>query len=98
MKKTGLLKLLTMIMFATSVAFTACKNKSKDTTTNTDTQKVVNPAPVEVSSDQTLNNGVNDATKDYPGVTPTVNNGEVTLTGTIDRDRLPTLIQTIQGL
>ena len=55
-------------------------------------------APVEVSPDAALQTGVRDATKDYPGVTATVNNGEVTLTGTIQRDRLTNLMQSIQSL
>jgi len=55
-------------------------------------------APVEVSTDTALQAGVRDATKDYPGVTATVNNGEVTLTGTIQRDRLTGLMQSINGL
>jgi hyperosmotically inducible periplasmic protein len=55
-------------------------------------------APVEVSPDAALENGLRDATKDYPGVTATVANGEVTLTGTIERDRLPNLMQSIHAL
>lgn len=57
-----------------------------------------NTAPVEIATDDQLTNGVKDATKDFPGVTATVNNGEVTLTGNIKRDRLPTLMQSIQAL
>jgi osmotically-inducible protein OsmY len=45
-----------------------------------------------------LSSGVRDATKDFPGVNATVNNGEVTLTGNIKRDRLPTLMQSVQSL
>lgn len=55
-------------------------------------------APVEVSGDNTLETGVKDATKDFPGVTATVSNGEITLTGNIKRDRLPTLMQAINSL
>jgi osmotically-inducible protein OsmY len=39
-----------------------------------------------------------DATKDFPGVQATVNNGEVTLTGTISREKLPKLMQSVQAL
>ena len=59
---------------------------------------VMPPAPVEVSPDAALETGVRDATKDYPGVTATVANGEITLTGTIERDRLPNLMQSINSL
>jgi osmotically-inducible protein OsmY len=53
---------------------------------------------VEIAKDDQLSNGVKDATKDFPGVTATVNNGEVTLTGNIKRDRLPVLMQSIHAL
>lgn len=82
-----------------SVALPSCKNKKKENTTNTTTTlDTINTAPVEVATDDQLSNGVKDATKDFPGVTATVNNGEVTLTGNIKRDRLPTLMQSIHAL
>ena len=56
------------------------------------------PAPVQISPDDSLTTGLRDATKDYPGVNATANNGEVTLTGTIQRDRLPKLMQSIHAL
>lgn len=55
------------------------------------------PAPV-VSTDDTLSQGVTDATKDFPTVTASVNNGEITLTGTISRDNLQKLMQTLNTL
>ena len=76
----------------------SCKNKKTDTTTNTTPVDTLNSAPVVIASDEQLTNGVKDATKDFPGVTASVNNGEVTLTGTIKRDRLPTLMQSINSL
>lgn len=80
----------------------SCKNKSADTdttTTNTTTIDTANTsAPVTISSDDSLRNGVTDATKDYPGVTATVNNGVITLTGEIQRDRLPNLMQSLNAL
>ena len=39
-----------------------------------------------------------DAVKDYPGVTATVSNGEVTLTGEITRAKLPNLMQAVQAM
>jgi osmotically-inducible protein OsmY len=56
------------------------------------------PAPVEVNTDAALQAGVTDAVKDYPGVTATVTNGEVTLNGAIERSRLPKLMQAIHAL
>jgi osmotically-inducible protein OsmY len=100
MKKTGFIKAIVLILLACAMQVTACKNKSKETTNNQDTTTVQNTpsAPVEIAGDEKLTNGVRDATKDFPGVSATVNNGEVTLTGTIQRDRLPTLMQSIQSL
>lgn len=80
----------------------SCGNKKKDaktTTTTTTTDNTNGSAtPVTVSGDEELRKGVTDATKDFPGVTATVNNGEITLTGTIQRDRLPTLMQSLNSL
>lgn len=59
---------------------------------------VVAAAPVQVSTDNALITGVQDATKDHPTVTATVNDGVVTLTGEIKRDQLPKLMQTLNTL
>lgn len=95
-------KVVLMILFLfSSLEFTACKNKNKDSTTTTtsvDSNNSYTNAPVEVSSDTELENGLRDATKDYPGVTATASNGEVTLTGTIERDKLPKLMQSVHAL
>ena len=83
----------------------SCGNKKKDTTTTTTTTSTTptnnndgSSSPVTVSGDEELRRGLTDATKDFPGVTATVNNGEITLTGTIQRDRLPTLMQSVNTL
>ena len=55
------------------------------------------PAPA-VSADNALTQGVTDATKDFPTVTATVNNGEITLTGSIKRSDLKTLMQSLNSL
>jgi hypothetical protein len=96
-------KILTLafILFL-NVGLGACKNKSTESTTTTNTTTTVDTtgttAPVQISSDDELNKGVRDATKDYPGVNATVNNGEITLTGEITRDRLPNLMQSLNSL
>ena len=59
---------------------------------------VMPAAPVEVNTDAALADGLRDATKDYPGVTATAVNGEVTLTGTIERNKLADLMQTVNSL
>ena len=101
MKTMNLTKTIAIALIICAIQGTSCKNKSKDTNTNTNTDTTVNnttTTPVEIAPDDQLTNGVKDATKDFPGVTATVNNGEVTLTGTIKRDRLSTLMQSIQQL
>ena len=78
------------------------KKKTEQTTTTTNTTTTDNSSgsatPVTVSGDDELRRGATDATKDFPGVTATVNNGEITLTGTLQRDRLPTLMQSLNSL
>src|SRR5215210_5550653 len=81
----------------------SCKNKKdeKATETTTTETKATEPpttAPVEVSGDETLRKGVTDATKDFPGVNASVNNGVITLTGDIQKDRLPTLMMALNAL
>ena len=93
---------LLLILSMAGIMTTSCKNKKNDTTTTTQTTpadtSINTTAPVQVSPDDALTKGVQDATKDYPGVSATVNNGEVTLTGTIKKDRLPKLMQSIHAL
>lgn len=56
-------------------------------------------APVEIATPSALEAGVRDATKDFPGVTATVDAmGVVTLTGTIDKVKRTMLMQAISSL
>ena len=59
---------------------------------------ITQAAPVQMSNDGPLMQGVTDATKDYPGVTATVNDGVVTLTGNITRDKLSKLMMSLNSL
>ena len=54
-------------------------------------------APVEITADDPLTKAVADATKDFTGVTATVNDGVVTLTGEIKKASLPKLMQAIMA-
>lgn len=56
------------------------------------------PPPPAVNPDSALMQGVTDATKDFPTVKASVNNGEITLTGTIKRADLQKLMQTLNTL
>ena len=86
----------------------ACKNMAETTAKGIKGVKsVVNdltttpppppPAPA-VNPDSELTKGVTDATKDFPTVTAAVNNGEITLTGSIKRADLQKLMQTLNTL
>ncbi len=85
----------------TALSFNGCKGGNKDKqvtdTVVTDTTNLAT-GPVVISTDDELSPKVKDATKDFPGVTATVSGGEITLTGTISRDRLPTLMQSLSAL
>ncbi len=59
---------------------------------------VATPPPVEISADSQLTTSVNDAIKDHPGVTATVSDGVITLTGQIKRSDLQTLMQKLNAL
>jgi hypothetical protein len=106
MQKTVLAKAILGLLLVGSIQLTSCKSKSKtgtesteSTPSTTDTATAApQPAPVEISTDDALKTGVRDATKDFPDVTATVENGEITLTGTITRDKLPTLMASLNSL
>ncbi|MEO7444682.1 MAG: BON domain-containing protein [Ferruginibacter sp.] len=56
------------------------------------------PDPVVISGDSALENGVRDATKDYPTVTATVMDGVITLNGSIEKSKLPDLMMSLNSL
>lgn len=107
MKATALTLLISAALFTFS-----CKDKKEDknidanSTTNTgrdvtgDTAtSPVEAAPTTTSPSATITEDqLKDAIKDYPHVTATVNNGEVTLTGSVKRNDLPKLMQRVQAL
>jgi hyperosmotically inducible periplasmic protein len=70
----------------------------KSVTNNITVIAPVQQAPVVISNDSNLQAGVRDATKDHPTVTATVLNGVITLNGSIQRSRLPMLMQSLNSL
>ena len=109
MKLHKLKSVLTLLVLAAGLTISSCKGKetnnentnsasNTDTSATTmDTSTAVTTTPATVSDDS-LRTQLKDATKDYPGVTATVDNGEVTLTGPISRDKLQNLMQAVQAL
>ena len=95
-------------LFIASLLFASCKSKNANTgsadsaTAVVDTVTTTTPAPVPatvvVAEDDELTKNLKDATKDFPGVTATVNDGEITLTGNIMRDKLPELMKSLHSL
>jgi len=87
------------LVFIAGMQISACHNKSHNeaSKTSADTTSTTT-APVQIESDATLKDGVRDATKDYPGVNASVDNGEITLTGEITRDKLSKLMQSLNAL
>ena len=55
-------------------------------------------APVVITPDDPLTSAVKDATKDFPGVTATVNDGVITVTGEIKADDWRRLKMALDGL
>lgn len=102
MKRSNLKLLVVGLLLSGSVAVTSsCKSKPKDTNETTTTAPAPaepTPAPVVINPDDSLKTGVKDATKDYPGVTADVSNGEITLTGEVQRSRLQGLMQSLNSL
>nr|AIA11159.1 Unknown Function [uncultured bacterium] len=104
MKHYNLKLFLISLVLGTGIFFTSCKGKSDKSDNETtvtapvDTPTTAADAPVVIAADDSLKTGVKDATKDFPGVKADVNNGEITLTGQVERSRLPTLMQSLQSL
>ena len=97
---------LPAFIFILGISVISCKGKNSsgsiaDTTIN-NTQPAdtatMQTAPVQISPDDSLTTMANDAVKDYPGITASVNNGEVTLTGDITREKLPKLMMAVNSI
>ena len=101
MKASNLKVLLIGIVLSAGISFSACKSKTTDSTNDTTVTPTTTPepaAPVVINPDDSLRTSVKDATKDFPGVMAEVSNGEVTLTGEIQRSKLPNLMQSLNTL
>jgi len=99
-------QILQLGLVALLVTGFSCKGKDKDktTTTTTNTTNTASPEvapttpPVEVAGDETLRQGVTDATKDVKGLTATVQNGVIILSGTISKEDNMRITQTLNSL
>jgi len=92
-----------LVLVSVGNAIVSCKEKTKADETKTEEKTPVppeeqvpmttQPEPVTIAVDDSLAKGIATATKDYPTVMAEVKNGEIILTGTIERSRLPKLMQ-----
>ena len=108
MKHTSFTSFVVLALLAL-LSVTACKSKNSNAASSDTASTYMEPkqdnatvkpdtAAVMVSPDDSLSHMAKDAVKDYPGVTATVNGGEVTLTGNITRDKLPKLMQSVNAM
>jgi hypothetical protein len=104
MKKNTLTSMVTAVALIAAIQFTSCKGKQSSTTTGADSVTSVvdttaaETQPVTIAPDAELQQKVTDATKDFPGVTATVKEGEITLTGNITRNKLEPLMMSLNTL
>lgn len=70
----------------------------KSVVNNASVMQSTAPEQIDTASDMMLNNGVNDATKDFPTVKAEINGGVITLTGEINKSSLPKLMMAINEL
>lgn len=102
MRKHYFKSALILALAISALQFPACKSKPKDSQVATDTSAVADttakPAPVVVASDDELIKNTKDATKDFPGVTAEVKDGEINLTGDITRENLQKLMMSLNAL
>ena len=92
-----------VMLASTSNLLYSCKDKKKPDVVEpapapTEPASVTPTAPVVITADDSLRTKLVDALKDHPGVTATVNNGEITLTGEIRRPVLKPLMLSLQTL
>ncbi len=86
---------------ATKAAAEAAAKEAGAKTIVNNTTVAMAPMPVpmpEMTNDAALTTSVKDATKDYPSVTAAVSGGVITLTGTIEKAKLPKLMMALNGL
>ncbi len=97
------------IALSATLSVMSCKSKNGEADNNDTASTYMEPKldntktdpdtmAVEVSPDASLQTMAKDAVADFPGVSATVNNGEVTLTGTITRAKLPDLMKSVNGM
>jgi hypothetical protein len=93
MKRYSLIMIM-LLMLGGSAVVESCKSKK---TANT-TEQSKPDSDVQVSDDKTLRTSVDEVIKNYGDVKADVDDGVVTLKGTIERDSLQNLIMKIQEL
>jgi len=93
MKKIPFVIMILLMLGGGAVAEGCKSKKAKNTTVQSQPE-----SNVQVNDDQTLRSSVNEVVKNFNDVTAEVDNGVVTLKGSIKRDDLQNLIMKIQEL
>jgi hypothetical protein len=107
MKKNTHTTIFWSLILLGGLAFSSCKSK---TATDPEAPAAASPAApdtavstnsttaVQIASSDSLQNGIQDATKDFPLVHAAVDGGVITLTGEIRKDQLPKLMMSLHSL
>jgi hypothetical protein len=86
----------------------SCKGRTTETTGKDTATTITAPSDntskknpdtaMVISADDSLRNMITAAIKDYPGVNATIDQGVITLTGNISREKLPKLMMAVNAL
>ncbi len=91
MKKV-LIQFSLAVFLLSGLSVQSCKNKNKEKETNTTTTT----APVQIDNDAQIRSSIDPVIRQYPNVTADVQNGKVTLRGTVNsRDEMQRIVQAV---
>ena len=89
--KKALIQFSLAIFLLSGLTVQSCKNKTKEKETTTTTT-----APVQVDNDAQIRSSIDPIIRQYPNVTADVQNGKVTLRGTVNsRDEMQKVVQAV---
>jgi hypothetical protein len=100
MKRKLIKPILYSFLLIAATQLPACKSKPTESqaTDSVATDTTGRSAPVVIATDDELIKNTKDVTKDFPGVTADVKDGEITLSGNITRERLQQLMMSLNAL
>jgi uncharacterized protein YajQ (UPF0234 family) len=91
--KKALIQFSLVVFLLSGLTVQSCKNKNKNKETETTTTTT---APVQVDNDAQIRSSIDPIIRQYPNVTADVQNGKVTLRGTVkSRDEMQRIVQAV---